>query len=110
MMHFQANDKANANRLSCVCVLSMLQFDLSSIFILISWRDVQPWRRSLGHASIYKRIIILLCTLMAILIIQQTSLSAGVCFFCCRKFSSVWEAHIFSALEFTSYLKKFTFY
>jgi hypothetical protein len=83
MMHFQANDKANANHLSCVCVLSMLQFDLSSIFILISWRDVQPWRmrHSLGHASIYKRMIILLCTLMAILIIQQTSLSAGVRFF-----------------------------
>jgi hypothetical protein len=34
----------------------------------------------------------------------------GSSLFCCRKFSSVWEAHIFSALEFTSYLKKFTFY
>jgi hypothetical protein len=67
----------------CVSVLSMFQFDLSSNFILTLWCDLQPWRmhHSLGHASIYKRKIILLCTLMVILIIQHNSLSVGVCFF-----------------------------
>jgi hypothetical protein len=95
----------------CVSVLSMFQFDLSSNFILTLWCDLQPWRmhHSLGHASIYKRKIILLCTLMVILIIQHNSLSVGVCFFFCRKFSSIWEAHIFCAWSSLP-TRKFTIY